>query len=283
MRNQHYEKKIQKMNVDHTSFPVYVTFATLYYSAFIFVASSIVYIYSNILNITGSVSYLLQANGNIFLVDHLATVFKISTSAPKSAQNIILMFIFLVSMLIVLALIESGFYGFVLSASGEANDSFLDSIKKYWKKILLFLICLSPVFILSGLSGFFVEFLLLKTGLSSILAKVISYILMSSLLIPFIPARFYYLNGSSFRESIIFSLENFSKYVTSTFPIIIPVGVLVLIISNTISSNPNSVLTIISYSPVIVILGIVSWFFYAISISKVAKKYIELNKGGDFD
>ncbi|MEZ4813170.1 MAG: hypothetical protein R2883_06820 [Caldisericia bacterium] len=263
--------KTQGKRVDLTSFPVLVTFATLYYSAFIFVVSAITYIYSNILNVTGSASHLLQANGNVLLVDHLAIVFKIATSIPKNISNIILIVIFWSLMLILLAFIESGIYGYTLASSTQIEISFLDSVRKNWKKLLLFLTYFTPIFIFTGLAGFFAEFFMLKTELPITIVKITSFILMSSVLIPFIPARFYYLDGNNFRESLIFSLENFRSYATSTFLIIIPVGLVFLLTSNQLISNPDSILTIISYSPLTVILGIASWFFYTASISRVGK------------
>ena len=134
------KKKSSIKSVIQTGFPVLTTFATMYYSSFIFVTSVIAYVGTNILNISGSSVWVLQSNSDFFLIEHLANLFKIATAVPKNISNIVIMITLWALLIITTAFIEAGFFGYILKTSEHEKNTFFDSTLNYWKKSLKFLI-----------------------------------------------------------------------------------------------------------------------------------------------
>jgi hypothetical protein len=279
----------EKITLVSSVLPTLFAISTAMYAGWIIIYSLISTIALNILHLEGISIWMTQLTTRPLLVEHPAILFNLGITLPKTSLNIIFILVGWGCLVILISLLESGLYSYSLNISRRTQTTLIESMKKNWKKMLLFAILFTPIWILAGLLGFLTDLILLKTSLHPLIIDLIRFIFISAPLVILIPARFYFLNGDKFIESILKSFENVKHYLPETVLIIIPTGCVYLSIIWLITSKSDTLHLLISHAPFIFTLGVISWFFWSLSIFLTSRKFIKLKhnktlqQGGQYD
>jgi hypothetical protein len=261
-----------------TVFPVLVTYAVMMYSSIILVFSIFSFIIADVLKIFGSTTWVIQINNQLLFPDPFVVTTQLGLALPKTLSNIGIIVAFWFSFFVIQLVFESGLYEYLLSYMSGYDASYFNSTRKNWKNYLVFLLWFTPIWLISAILGFYSQRFFIGLGLSPLLSSMISFVILMLPLIISIPIRFYYLDGNSFLNSCINALENIKYYIIPNLVITIPIGILYVYIFNIIHLKTNSILTLISYSPIIIITGLATWVCWSLAITFSARKYLFLKE-----
>ena len=270
------------MRINH-AIPVLVCTSQMMWLFWIFIYSSAMSLVRLIFNASGVLDWMSALTFKSVPVDHAAILFNLALILKKNPTSIAFIVIAYACLVVAVGIVEALLYPYALDTARNTLPDFGRFFWRNWRKITLFLIMFTPIWILSGLLGYLATIITQGTSLSSIPVELIRFAFMSIPLIILIPSRFYFLEGHGFLKSIIESLFNIRVYFRSTILILIPSGCIYVVLIRLAQSSMTNLQLLLSFSPWLYALGALFWPTWSVSVFTTARAFQAINSNkGDY-